>query len=307
MIYSVNSGQEVNSCRQVAVVVFVLLFATAAWPQDSDPDDSPAEVPQLELFDNDVELTRKGWSQFHLAAGFMRLSADGIYSLRFPDGRQLTILDFDRAGLEDTDSSYWLSLNWRARNSRWGAWFASWRYDAVGSRAWDDNLDLGNGVVIPVGASVTSDFDATWYILEATYSFYRSETVDAGMGFGVHTVDLDTQLTARVFIDDEEIEVISGGLDTLAPLPNVLAYTAWKFAPRWMVIARVGYFSLDYQDYSGDMINAHGMVNYAISPRWSLGMGYQFVNLDLDVEKDDYTQVYDIDFAGPMAFLRVSF
>jgi len=92
MIYSVNSGQEVDSWRQFAVATIVLLFATAAWPQDSDPDDSPTDAPQLELFDSDVELTRKGWSQFHLAAGFMRLSADGIYSLRFPDGRQLTIL-----------------------------------------------------------------------------------------------------------------------------------------------------------------------------------------------------------------------
>ena len=34
-------------------------------------------------------------------------------------------------------------------------------------------------------------------------------------------------------------------LDTLAPLPNLLAYLHWKFTPRWNFVGRVGYFSLD--------------------------------------------------------------
>ena len=56
---------------------------------------------------------------------------------------------------------------------------------------WEDSLPVG-GTEIPVGASVTSAFDAKWYILEATYSFYRSDTVDTGIGIGFHVVDIDT-------------------------------------------------------------------------------------------------------------------
>ena len=264
-------------------------------------------VPGLDLFDKDVERTRKGWSQLHISAGFMYLDADGSFSARQPDGDSVTIFDFDRAGLEETDSSYWLSVNWRSARSRWGMWFGSWRYDVIGSRVWDDSLELPEGGEIPVGASVSSDFDAQWFILEATYSFYRSKTVDTGIGLGVHVVDLDTSLTATIRVGDQETEVVSGSLDTLAPLPNVLAYVSWKFKPKWMLIARLGYFTLDYDKYSGDMTNAHAMVNYSISPRWALGASYQFVDLDLDVERTDYTEVYDIDFAGPMVFARFRF
>jgi hypothetical protein len=160
---------------------------------------------------------------------------------------------------------------------------------------------------IPIGASVTSDFDATWYILEATYSFYRSESVDTGIGLGLHTVDLDTTITARFQLGEEETKVVSESLDTLAPLPNLLVYLHWKFAPRWNLVSRVGYFGLDYDKYSGQMTNAHAMVNYNLSQRWSLGLGYQFVDLDLDVDKKDYTQVYDIEFSGPMAYLKFNF
>ena len=69
----------------------------------------------------------------------------------------------------------------------------------------------------------------------------------------------------------------------------------------------MGYFGLDYSDFSGQMTNAHAMANYQLSPRWALGLSYQFVNLDLDVEKDNYTQVYDIDFSGALVYARFSF
>lgn len=278
----------------------------ASAPAQADEADGTDDVSTLDLFDEDAELTKKGWLQFYVSGGFTYLDGDGKFSVRLPDGNDVTIIDFDRAGLKETDSSYWLTLNWRSRNSRWGAWFGSWQYDVVGSRVWQDSLPIG-GQEIPVGASVTSAFDAQWYILEATYSFYRSESVDTGIGIGIHTVDLDTQITATIEIGDQEAKLVSNQLDTLAPLPNVLVYLHWKFAPRWSMVTRFGYFGLDYGDYSGQMTNAHAMVNYQLSPRWALAAGYQFVDLELEVEKDDFTQVYDINFSGPMAYLRFSF
>ncbi len=291
-------------------VLFLLSLDTHAGSQEasaSAPErDSTDEVSDLDLFDGDAELTEKGWAQLYMAVGYMTLDGDGKFSARLPDGNEVNIIDFDRAGLKDTDSSYWLSLNWRSANSRWGAWFGSWRYDVVGSREWQNSFPIGD-TEIPVGASVTSDFDATWYIIEATYSFYRSESLDTGIGLGFHTVDLDTTLIARFEIGGQEVETISANLDTLAPLPNILAYIHWKFAPRWTLDGRMGYFSLDYSDYSGQMTNSLAIVNYELSSRWAVGFGYQFVNLDLDVEKKDFTHVYDIDFSGPMAIVKFSF
>jgi len=275
-------------------------------PARIEEGDGTDEVSTLDLFDEDTESTEKGWIQFYVLGGFMYLDGDGKYAARLPGGQEVTIIDFDRAGLNDTDSSYWLTVNWRSANSRWGAWFGSWRFDVTGSREWEGSLPAGD-MEIPLGASVRSDFDAKWYILEGTYSIYRSESVDTGIGFGFHMVDLDTTITVDLELGDQESTRVSGRLDALAPLPNILAYIHWKFAPRWYLVARYGYFSLDYSDYSGFMDNFHAMVNYQVSKRWELGFGYQFVELDLDIEKEKYTQVYDIEFSGPMVFAKYRF
>jgi len=284
----------------------LLLFVSPAMAQDSDLGDEE-ETASLDLFDDNEERTDKGWVQFYASIGITYLDADGAYSIRLPGGRDVTIIDFDRVGLNETDSSYWLSLKWRSAHSRWGAWFGSWEYDVTGSRIWEDELKIPDRDPIPVGASVESAFDARWYILEATYSFYRSETVDTGIGFGVHAVDLDTTITTQIELADESAQFISEQFATLAPLPNVLAYLHWKFAPRWSFVGRFGWFGLDYKDYSGEMTNAHTIINFEISPRWALGLGYQFVDLDLEVDKTDHIQDYDINFSGPMAFARFHF
>lgn len=310
-LLSVMPGK--TTLTTLSFLMSLLSFGLQA--QSSEPHDSVQQAggdktdddSSLDLFDQDTELTKKGWLQFYAEVGFMRLEAAGSFSLRLPIGKQVTIIDFDRAGLDDNDNSYWVSLNWRSANSRWGAWFGSWQYDVVGSHLWEGGLPVDDDLDIPLGALVTSDFDTRWYIIEATYSLFRSPTIDAGIGFGFHMVDLDTRATVSVQIGDQEFFTSSGSLEYLAPLPNALAYIHWKFAPKWNLVGRIGYFGLDYNEFSGSMTNAHVMTNYQLSPRWTLGAGFQFVDLDLDIEKDNYIEVYDAQFSGPMAFLKYSF
>jgi hypothetical protein len=261
----------------------------------------------IDVFDSDIEETASGWPRFGVSAGIMSVDADGVLGVRPQNSAPVTIIDFDRVGLDEHDATHWLTLTWRARDSRWGAWFANWRYDVTGSREWDDELTLPGGDMIPVGATVYSSFDANWYIFEATYSFVQTRSVDAGLGFGFHVVDLETDLRALVEVGDGSTEILNGDIDTLAPLPNLVAYTYWKFLPRWSLTGRFGWFSLDYDKYGGQMTNAHVLLNYSFSPRFELGAGYQFLALDIDIERDRYREIYDIDFFGPMLFARVRF
>jgi hypothetical protein len=289
-----------------AIIILLLLTTIPVVAQD-DAVPGNEDKDNLDLFDNDEERTEQGWVQFYISAGIAYQDADGSYKVREPDGDKVTIIDFDRVGLAESDYSHWLSLNWRSAYSRWGAWFGAWQYDVIGSRVWNDSLEIPGKDPIPVGAKVSTEFETKWYILEGTYSFHRSKTVDTGIGFGVHAVDLKTILTARIELAEARNEAVSEKLDSLAPLPNLLGYLHWKFAPDWSFVGRVGWFGMDYKKYSGQMVNAHTMLNYEVSPRVALGVGYQFVRLDLTVDRTEYEQIYDMDFSGPLAYLRFHF
>jgi hypothetical protein len=270
-------------------------------------NEDPGSENEVDLFDDDVERNPRGWSRLQISGGVTWMDADGIFSVGLSDRPPVTVINFDRAGLKESDSSHWLSATWRSAKSRWGIWFANWRYDVNGSRTWQDAIQLPERGDIPVGATVQTDFDANWYVLEATWSFIQTDAFDSGIGFGFHTVDLDTTLNAEVELGDGRIEVVRGNLDTLAPLPNVMAYLYWNPPGRWDFEARYGWFGLSYDKYDGRLTNSHIKVNFALSQRLSIGVGYQYVHLDVDVEEKRYTQIYDIDFDGPVAMLRFRF
>lgn len=286
----------------------MIVFLTLATPVLTKANGEDADLgDQVALFDDDVEVTDKGWPRFSISGGMMYLAADGVLGVRFPNSAPITILNFDRVGLDENDASHWISLTWRSRSSRWGIWFANWRYDVNGLRTWDFDWTLPNGNTIPSGAQVSSEFSADWYIFEGTFSFLRTETLDAGLGFGFHAIDLETDLRALIEIGDGSTELVSGDIDSFAPLPNIMIYAYWRFLPRLSLIGRVGWFGLDYSNYSGQMTNAHLMVNYSVSPRFEIGAGYQFERLDMDIERNLYQEIYDIDFYGPMLFARFRF
>jgi hypothetical protein len=291
----------------VQTLLLLLLFTMAAPSSASDLEDAENNDDSLDLFDDDTESKDNGWPLFNIAAGVTYLEADGVLGVRPPNSPPVTIINFDRIGLDESDASHWLTLTWRSRNTRWGAWFSNWRYDVNGQRSWSDDWPLDENISIPVGARLDSRFDANWFVLEATYSFFQNETIDAGIGIGFHIVDLKTDLSAQIDVGDQSVEIYRGDLDTIAPLPNILAYMHWRFHPRWETVMRAGWFGLDYDIYSGAMANAHAMLSFRASERFSLGAGYQFVRLDLDIERKTYQEIYDIDVFGPLLFARFRF
>lgn len=295
--------------KSIFLGLLLLLSANLALaqPETESYSAEPVEEESLDIFDEDVEDTELGWSQLSVSMGYMPLDADGTFRIGLPNGEQVTVLDLDRLGLDDDDSSYWLTVNWRSTESRWGAWFGAWEYDAAGYRMWEDELEIDDDVFIPVGAGITSELDAAWYIIEATYSFARTKNLDTGIGIGVHAVDLDTTLTGHVTAGDLSSEVIREEFDVLAPLPNILGYLYWKFADRWRLTARYGWFGLSYDKYDGQMTNLHALLRYELNERWAIDAGYQFVKLDVDIEQKNYTSIFDIDFDGPMFAVRFNF
>lgn len=291
--------------RYTLLSLLIALTTPLALAQDNREEAGSEE--SLNLFDGDVEETRNGWPRLSASLGYVALDADGQFDVALRNGKRVRVIDLDRLGVDDEDGSYWAMIAWRSRTSRWGVWFGAWEFGGAGFRIWEDELKIGDNLIVPVGAAVATEISTDWYTLEATYSFIRNEKWDVGLGFGFHVVDIETTLAAGARIGDYEKSEVLTKLDALAPLPNILGYAYRQFADRWHLTVRYGWFGLSYDEYDGQMTNLHALLQYDLSTRWTLEAGFQFVKLDLDVEKPLYTSIYDMDFNGPMAAVRFNF
>jgi hypothetical protein len=292
--------------RSLLLLALLGCCSTLAFAQD--PADAGQESDgSLDFFDDDTEVTDDGWSQLTVSLGYMWLEASGQFDVVGPRGDRVTVIDLDRLGVDDKDGSLWATFNWRSRSSNWGAWFGYWGFSGAGFRIWEEELETGDGVIVPVGAAVATEITTDWYILEATYSFVQNDNWDVGVGAGFHVVDIETRLAVGGRIGEEERATTVAKLDTLAPLPNVLGYVHYRWGDRWRVTARYGWFGLSYDEYDGQMTNFHGLLHYSLTDRWALEAGYQFVKLDVDVDEGSYTGLFDMDFDGPMAVVRFNF
>ena len=155
------------------------------------------------------------------------------------------------------------------------------------------------GNIYPIGSVVTSQFDSDIYRLSGGYSFIKDAQAEFGVALGLHTTDFVVSLAAT--------GVGAKTADTFAPLPTIGVYGSYAFTPRWMLSGRVDYFSLSYDDYDGSLVNAVAAVDYRFARNFGVGLGYRYVDYDLDVTKSSFTGGVKYQFSGPMLYLIGSF
>jgi hypothetical protein len=149
-------------------------------------------------------------------------------------------------------------------------------------------------------ATAGSGFELTRFFWG--YNFSKKANTDYGIGGGFHW------LHVNAFIEGT-IETPSGPLfdraaaSVDAPLPNIGFWYVRSLSPRWAFSSRLDYFDASIHPYDGTFINASAGLNYRVSDRFGIGASYNYVELDVGVNGDNWRGDMEIRFDG----LYVSF
>ncbi len=84
-------------------------------------------------------------------------------------------------------------------------------------------------------------------------------------------------------------------------------YGAYAFTPKWLLSGRVDYFSLDYDEYGGSLINFTAGIDYRFSRNFGVGLAYRHVDYDVTVAKAKFNGGIEYKFNGPVFYLTTSF
>ncbi|MCP3866974.1 MAG: hypothetical protein GY703_02540 [Gammaproteobacteria bacterium] len=241
---------------------------------------------------------------FRLGANF--LNVDGSISSSLDSGPVNPNLDLDTLGIDDDYTSPYFGARWRP-SERWRLTFNYFGFDNEGdiSASFSD-LDFGE-IDVSGFVRVESQFKTDFYVIQGGYSFLKNERSELGVGLGLHIVDFDTKLKVSGQLGQYTGQIGVASTDLTAPLPNIQLFGTYAFTPKLFADGSLSYFSLDYDKYDGSLIAATVSLEYRLTKHFGVGLGYNYVNMNLDIDKSGEKNEYDLDYTGPKVFLSAGF
>jgi len=147
---------------------------------------------------------------------------------------------------------------------------------------------------------VTSSLDWRQFALTYTYSVFRNDRFEAGLGVGVHFV----QAEAHGAVEAKQLrQEVSGS----GAFPSIPIDLTWRISRRFAMVVRGQYFHASVSSFEGSIGEFHGDFQYRWKPSFSLGAGYTIMKSSLDVSDANFPGAFRLNVRGPEAFFKVSF
>jgi hypothetical protein len=245
--------------------------------------------------------------KYQLLVGAYFADVDSSYRGVKDDGKSTSSIDLEALGLDDDETQ--LYLQGRIRFSRrWRLDLTYFGTDRSASKGSNFNIDLPDGT-IPVGVGTKTKFKTKVYAARVGYSFVRDERSEFGAGLGLYVADLDLGIKGTVAGAGGPGAgvTISENADVTAPLPTISLFGSYAFSDKLSAEARAAYFTLDYDKYDGQMWDAMASLDYRAFQHVSFGVGYAYWDADLDVDESSKEERYDVEFKGPLVYIRAGF
>jgi hypothetical protein len=176
------------------------------------------------------------------------------------------------------------------------------------SRSVERDISFGDET-FPLGATVNARSELTVAQLSYEYAFLRRDNYELAGGIGVHYVDMGLGLDATLVAQGG---TASRSLDenaaTQAPLPVLGLRGLWRLPHDFYITAQVQYFYLQFDPYSGSLIDLKASVVWQLADHVGIGIGYNDFGFRFDIDDaHDFDGRLRWDYGGAIAFATFMF
>ncbi len=212
--------------------------------------------------------------------------------------------DFDfegSLGLDDDSSLFMGELGWQF-GKNWGMALQYFRSSRRATRTleetfeWQDNIYTA-GVVL--GAATR---------MEVTRVFFARRFRDDGphsvrLGAGLHWLEIGAEVAGEATLNDQSTEFRRSIATASVPVPNIGAWYRYSPNDRWLLSARLDWLSASIDNYSGDIWNASGGINFRLWDHVGIGASYQYFELAGSVTEDNWRGAIKTAYTGPNIYI----
>lgn len=260
-----------------------LLAPLAAWGQDSavHPYLSGKYFASIGIFRTDQD---------------MKLGLDA--SVDLPDPEPAPYVDFSETlGFSSSDETFSAEIGWRF-SDKWQLRGQYFRVDDNVRLTLEQDIEWGDAE-FNAGTSVGAGTDMQITRLFFGRTFRSSDSSELGLGIGGHILDLEAYVDGNATIDGVDVGYRKERASVAQPLPNFGAWYLHAFNSNWAAVVRFDWLSADVGKYDGRIINSAASIGYAIGDHFGVSLAYNFFEIALDVDDDDWQGRMKIRFNGP--------
>lgn len=209
-------------------------------------------------------------------------------------------IDFDNLGLDESTATPMAYALLRLGN-RWRIELDYANIEQDGS-GFVDSVDVG-AITIPVGATVNSKLNTRFISTRLGFSVVRNETLELGVSAGVSAASIEAGVSGSAV----GLGSGSGEISADVPLPSLGIYGTLALTKKLSIGGRAGLFSLELGDDSGDLQDFFASIDYFFTKNVGVGLAYKYINIDVKIKEDTYSQLYKIRQSGPVAYVSIGF
>lgn len=232
----------------------------------------------------------------------MRVRVDGETSNQIGSD-----VDYDDTfGIGDFDR-FRVEASWRIapRHLVRGMYFEN---DRSATRSLERDVEFG-GERFPIGVTVDARSELTVAQLSYEYAFLKRDSYEIAAGIGVHYVDMGLGLDATIAGQGgSAARSLDEKAATQAPLPVLGARGVWRLPHDLYISAQVQYFYLEFDPYSGSLIDLKASLVWQLSDHVGMGVGYNDFGFRFDIEdRRDFDGRLRWDYGGAIVFATFMF
>jgi hypothetical protein len=273
-------------------------------PVDNGPGDAKAEEvlkPSEALKPKSLELASPVSDRFYMRGTYYQgdvatlIRVDSTNSTT-PDGTELS--GEDDLGLDDVVDQARIEFNVRMadRSNVRIDYFKLNRFSEV---TLAEDIEFGD-FSFDAGDRFRSKIDFRDLSLTYTYSLFKGEKFEAGLGLGLHVFEIHA--------DGGEPGTLAREQDSEAGIfPTAAVNFAYRISKRWAVTARYNGLTVSDDDGEGAYSDAHADIQYRWRKNFAVGIGYTAINLEIELSDVDEPFMFNLDTKGPELFFRASF
>lgn len=285
----------------------VLIAAALCATVQGRAGEAPPSPPQRPLLQPPVlDVPSPITDRFTVRAMYFRPSISTIVRYNDPDAATpggTTISGEDTIGLPDRKNQGWLDLMFRlAPRHRLEAQY--YQLKRAGESVLDQDVSFGKSTganSFQAGDRVISRMDMRQLNIGYTYSLLRREQIEAGLGFGIHLLQLSGSLEAPATFKREQ-------LDTSGPYPTLAGNASWRFTRRFSVNAAAHFLTFSHNDVTGRSLAWNADLQFRAHRNLAVGLGYSSTRYRLDSSDPDFFSGFlNLKYQGPELFLRAAF